>query len=112
MPQPFFISADDLHTRLSDKKPISHYFAYIYVIYVSSRCQSRAKRFFLPVKVLSRFFRRVFLGALTQSVARGEVRLVGQCQALNEPREWRRWMAKLRKMEWVVYAKEPIEYPS
>jgi len=73
--------------------------------------RSCPKRFFLPVRVLSRFFRRVFLDALTQRVARGEVRLVGQCQALNEPREWQRWMAKLRKMEWVVYAKEPMAGP-
>ncbi len=73
--------------------------------------RSCPKRFFLPVKVLGRFFCRVFLDALTQHVEQGEVRLVGQCQSLNEPRRWRRWMAQLRKMDWVVYAKEPMAGP-
>lgn len=73
--------------------------------------RSCPKRFFLSVKVLGRFFRRVFLEALTQRVARGEVRLVGQCQALNEPRKWTRWIAQLRRMEWVVYAKKPLAGP-
>jgi Putative transposase/Transposase zinc-binding domain len=71
-------------------------------------CRSR---FFLPVKVLSRVFRRTFLHALDQLGAQGTLRLVGRCHTLQEPRRWRRWVAELRRMEWVVYAKKPLAGP-
>ena len=68
-------------------------------------------RFFLPVKVLGRVFRRIFLHALHQLAAQGNLRLVGQCHTLHDPRRWRRWVAELRRTEWVVYAKKPMAGP-
>jgi hypothetical protein len=67
--------------------------------------------FFLPVKVLGRLFRRLFLHALNQLVAPEKLRLVGQCHALHAPYRWRRWVAELRQMEWVVYTKKPMAGP-
>jgi hypothetical protein len=68
-------------------------------------------RFFLPVRVLSRFFRRTFLTALSQAAARGTFRWQGTCQALASPPVWRQFVATLRQTEWVVYAKRPLVGP-
>jgi len=69
------------------------------------------KRFFLPVRVLSRFFRRTFLTALRQAATQGTLSLQGACQALAVPQAWRQWLAMLSQTEWVVYAKPPLAGP-
>lgn len=71
-------------------------------------CQSG---FFLPVRVLSRLFRRLFLEHLEQAFAAGRLRFFGDLGALREPRAFRRYLAPLRKTEWVVYAKAPFAGP-
>src|SRR6266566_9478327 len=43
------------------------------------------KRFFLPVRVLSRFFRRTFLTALRQAAAHEHLSMQGQCQRWDSP---------------------------
>ncbi|WP_410964331.1 transposase, partial [Salmonella sp. SAL4447] len=68
-------------------------------------------RFFLPVRVLSRLFRRLFLTALSQATARGTLNWQGACQALAAPPAWHRLVATLRQTEWVVYAKPPLAGP-
>jgi hypothetical protein len=68
--------------------------------------------FFLPVKVLSRFFRRRFLEGLNQAAAAQTLALTGACQALAQPPAWQRLMQKLREPEWVVYAKRPLREPA
>lgn len=73
--------------------------------------QSCRKGFFLPVRVLSRFFRRTFLSALDQAATRGELSFHGRCQSFKEPATWRQWMKNLKQMEWVVYAKRPLAGP-
>ena len=65
--------------------------------------------FFLPVRVLSRRFRRLYLAGLTDLYGRGELPLTGRCRELAEPTPWRRLLAALRDKEWVVYAKEPCD---
>lgn len=67
--------------------------------------------FFLPVRVLSRRFRHLFLGALKPLYTEGQLTLAGRCRELAEPKPWRRLMAALREKDWVVYAKEPIQEP-
>jgi hypothetical protein len=69
------------------------------------------KRFFLPVRVLSRLFRRTFLAALRQAATQQTLRFHGQCQALEAPAAWRRFVATIQQMEWVVYAKPPLAGP-
>ena len=71
-----------------------------------------APAFFLPVKVLSRFFRRCFLAGLTQARTAQALTLTGPCQALAQPQAWQRWMQQLREHEWVVYAKQPMRAPA
>jgi hypothetical protein len=63
--------------------------------------------FFLPVRVLSRRFRRLYLDGLKHLYRQGELTLTGRCRDLAEPRPWKRLLAALRDKEWVVYAKEP-----
>lgn len=69
------------------------------------------KRFFLPVRVLSRFFRRTFLTALQQAAAQERLSMQGQCQRWRAPAAWHQFLTTLRQMEWVVYAKPPLAGP-
>jgi Putative transposase len=65
--------------------------------------------FFLPVRVLSRRFRRLFLEQLEPLYDQGRLTLAGRCRELAEPKAWKHLLATLRDKEWVVYAKEPCD---
>jgi hypothetical protein len=67
--------------------------------------------FFLPVRVLSRLFRRRFLEELQRLHGSGQLRFFGEHAALAEPAAFKHWLAPLRKCEWVVYAKRPFAGP-
>jgi hypothetical protein len=69
------------------------------------------KRFFLPVRVLSRLFRRTFLTALRQAAVQERLGLEGQCHRLCVPAAWRQFLTTLQQTEWVVYAKPPLSGP-
>ena len=68
--------------------------------------------FFLPVRVLSRLFRRLFLEGLNTLYASGELRFSGDLAALDTASALRSYLAPLRKTEWVVYAKRPFAGPA
>jgi hypothetical protein len=67
--------------------------------------------FFLPVRVLSRLFRRLFLGKLLAAHQAGRLAFFGEHAALAEPEAFAAFLAPLRKTEWVVYAKKPFAGP-
>jgi hypothetical protein len=67
--------------------------------------------FFLPVRVLSRLFRRRFLEELQRLHGSGQMRFFGEHAALAEPAAFKAWLAPLRQCEWVVYAKRPFAGP-
>jgi hypothetical protein len=67
--------------------------------------------FFLPVKVLSRLFRRLFLQALEQAFDAGELQFFSTLEALRTRRAFQRYLAPLRSAEWVVYTKAPFDGP-
>ena len=67
--------------------------------------------FFLPVRVLSRRFRRLYLAGLAHLYGQGHLTFAGRCRDLAEPTPWQRLLADVRDQEWVVYAKEPIQDP-
>ncbi|MCX5799768.1 MAG: IS91 family transposase [Candidatus Eisenbacteria bacterium] len=69
---------------------------------------SSRKNFFLPVRVLSRLFRKKFLGLLTAAYSTGKLSLHGTLEHLREPQNWSEWIATLTATEWVVYAKPPF----
>jgi hypothetical protein len=68
--------------------------------------------FFLPVRVLSRLFRRRFLDALEQAHRTGQLQFFGESAALAQARDFASWLAPLCKCEWVVYAKRAFAGPA
>jgi hypothetical protein len=67
--------------------------------------------FFLPVKVLSRRFRRLYLRYLEQAYAAGKLQFHGELEQLADAQNFARYLAPLAEMEWVVYAKRPFGGP-
>jgi predicted Zn-ribbon and HTH transcriptional regulator len=67
--------------------------------------------FFLPVRVLSRLFRRLFLKALLAAHAAGRLSFFGDDIHLADAQCFAAYLAPLRKAEWVVYAKPPFGGP-
>ena len=67
--------------------------------------------FFLPVRVLSRLFRRLFLSKLLAAHQAGHLAFFGDHAALADPAAFAAFLAPLRKAEWVVYAKKPFAGP-
>lgn len=67
--------------------------------------------FFLPVRVLSRLFRRRFLEELVKLHHAGQLQFFGEHEALVDATMFGRWLAPLRSCEWVVYAKRPFAGP-
>jgi Putative transposase/Transposase zinc-binding domain len=68
--------------------------------------------FFLPVRVLSRLFRRRFLEALDQAHRAGQLQFYGEYAALTDAATFAQWLAPRRECEWVVYAKRPFAGPA
>ena len=67
--------------------------------------------FFLPVRVLSRLFRRLFLKLLEQAFDSGQLRFFSSLQSLQDRETFLRHLAPVRNREWVVYAKPPFAGP-
>jgi hypothetical protein len=67
--------------------------------------------FFLPVRVLSRLFRRLFLERLVTAHAAGRLRFFGNHARLAGRDAFTAYLAPLRKIEWVVYSKRPFGGP-
>jgi hypothetical protein len=68
-------------------------------------------RFFLPVRVLSRLFRRLFLQALEKAFHSGKLRFFGCLESLCQSRTFARHLARAKRFRWVVYAKRPFAGP-
>ena len=68
--------------------------------------------FFLPVRVLSRLFRRRFLEELHQAHRSGALQFFGEFVGLADARAFAAWLAPLRQCQWVVYAKRPFAGPA
>ena len=67
--------------------------------------------FFLPVRVLSRLFRRLFLQYLLQAFDTGKLEFFSSLEPLRDRSAFLRHLAPAREMEWVVYAKRPFAGP-
>ncbi|MFQ5764196.1 MAG: IS91 family transposase [Rhodospirillales bacterium] len=68
--------------------------------------------FFLPVRVLSRLFRRLFLEQLQAAFEAGDLGFVGALAEFAEPAAFARRLREPRRVEWVVYAKPPFGGPA
>lgn len=67
--------------------------------------------FFLPVRVLSRLFRRLFLEGLAALHAAGRLAFHGDLGLFAEADAFASMLAPLRRADWVVYAKRPFGGP-
>jgi hypothetical protein len=68
-------------------------------------------RFFLPVRVLSRLFRRLFLEMLAAAHTAGSLNFYGDHTELADDAAFKAFLKPIAKAEWVVYAKEPFAGP-
>ena len=67
--------------------------------------------FFLPVRVLSRLFRRLFTEDLNKAFQAGELKFFGEHQSLADETTFANWLKPMKQIEWVVYAKRPFAGP-
>ncbi|HXI35872.1 MAG TPA: IS91 family transposase, partial [Burkholderiales bacterium] len=67
--------------------------------------------FLLPVRVLSRLFRRLFLTGLADAHAAGRLAFFGEIEGLRRRMAFTSHLAPLRKKNWFVYAKPPFAGP-
>ena len=68
--------------------------------------------FFLPVRVLSRLFRRLFLEQLRHAFSAGKLRFFGALEPLHDAHAFAEYLAPAAQAEWVVYAKRPFGGPA
>ena len=76
-----------------------------------TRWVSSRPAFLLPVRVLSKLFRRLFLTRMLELHAAGRLAFFGDHAGLREERAFTHLIARLRKKNWVVYAKPPFGGP-
>ena len=67
--------------------------------------------FFLPVRVLSRLFHRLFLEKLLAAHQTKRLKFFGDHAILADAQAFAAYLAPLRRAEWVVYAKRPFGGP-
>jgi hypothetical protein len=67
--------------------------------------------FFLPVRVLSRLFRRLFLDKLVAAHQAGQLQFFAKHAPLTDLQALAAYLAPLRNVEWVVYSKKPFGGP-
>jgi hypothetical protein len=76
-----------------------------------SRWIACKRGFFLPVRVLSRLFRRLFLEGIAALHAAGSLTFFSDLAPLADKHAFDAALAPLRRSEWVVYAKRPFAGP-
>lgn len=67
--------------------------------------------FFLPVLVLSRLFRRLFLEKLNAAYKAGNLHFFGQYKPLADPLCFADYLKPTRQQDWYVYAEKPFAGP-
>jgi hypothetical protein len=76
-----------------------------------SRWVARRPDFFLPVRVLSKLFRRLMIEKLVAAHAAGQLTFHGAHAALVNTKAFAAYLAPLRRTRWFVYAKRPFAGP-
>jgi len=69
------------------------------------------KGFLLPVRVLSKLFRRLMVEKLVAAHASGELNFYGAHISLSDPRAFKRFLRPVHRRKWFVYAKRPFAGP-
>ena len=79
--------------------------------WISSSKTARDKDFFVHVNVLRRLFRGKFLALLADAHATGRLQFFNAHAGLTDKRTFKRFLAPLRRIDWVVYRKVPFGGP-
>jgi len=69
------------------------------------------RRFFLPVRLLSCRFRRLFVESLEKAFDAGQLQFFSALEELRDRTAFRRLLGRVRSRKWVVYAKKPFAGP-
>jgi hypothetical protein len=69
------------------------------------------KGFFLPVRVLSKLFRRLMLEKLVEAHQAGKLNFFRAHAHLSDPRAFKKFLRPARRTKWFVYAKRPFAGP-
>jgi len=67
--------------------------------------------FLVPVRALSKMFRAKFLDGLKKAFEQGKLSFSGNIADWRNPAVFKRWLRKLRRIKWVVYAKPSFGGP-
>lgn len=70
------------------------------------------RKFFLPVRVLSRVFRGKFIALLRSARSKGKLSYGGSLRSLTSNASFESWLNEAVRQEWVVYAKPPFGGPA
>jgi hypothetical protein len=73
-----------------------------------SRWIDSSRRFFLPVKALSKIFREKFCDQLSELLPQDRLQFHGSLEQLASPGSFSHFLCQLREKDWVVYAKPPF----
>jgi Putative transposase/Transposase zinc-binding domain len=76
-----------------------------------SRWVAKRPDFFLPVRVLSKLFRRLMIEKVVAAHATGQLAFYGAHAALVDATAFATYLAPLKRMRWFVYAKRPFAGP-
>ena len=76
-----------------------------------SRWIAKRPDFFLPVRVLSKLFRRLMIEKLVAAHAAGQLTFYGAHAALVDATAFAAYLAPLKRTRWFVYAKRPFAGP-
>jgi Putative transposase len=76
-----------------------------------SRWIAKRPDFFLPVRVLSKLFRRLMIEKLVAAHAAGRLTFYGAHASLVDAIAFTSYLAPLRRTRWFVYAKRPFAGP-
>ena len=71
----------------------------------------RKSSFFLPVRGLSRRFRKTFLRSLQSAFRKGMLRFRGELHSLADPSAFQLWCEQASAIQWVVHLKPPFGGP-
>ena len=67
--------------------------------------------FLVPVRALAKMVRGKFLDGLERIFEQGKISFSGKVAGWRDPAVFKRWVRKLRRTKWVVYAKAPFGGP-
>src|SRR6266700_2418747 len=73
-----------------------------------TRWVSSQSRFFLPIPVLRKVFRRKFVLALQRNFRQGKIGFHGTLKPLAHPQAFSAWLRTLYRHQWHIYSKRPF----